>query len=410
MHFRPHGERRSLRIHVNRRKPQSSHTALNVSLLLLIVASIGVFFPTRELAQRANNRYTRSNQESGNYLQQLLQTLEPNNPLRFALQQGRRGDGIHYWWMDTMRTFGIKQATFEMDFEYRTSGTSVKITDAHYLTQYYRYGTATTDASTLERIRSTGLAQGLESEILKRARIFLKGQSKSWTGEQCGMLYLNLLDHELLPVLDEPFYVDSCKSSPEPGAKRASHVVISQETYRRVLDIVFPPTESYKYILRFEPSFAPESQIIINTQGAKTEVVELTSLSGNIYAKLDRLKADGASEDAIAMARLIQVRKRTIEVPPHVASRWFSTFSDSQVASLKLLEERQEEEARGTGTMVIDGTLYSIWNHTSRDAFFREWDYEINDQEVSGEFQLVKWMNSVRRDISGLAATTSAKK
>ncbi len=182
-----------------------------------------------------------------------------------------------------------------------------------------------------------------------------------------------------------------------------SRPVISNETYEAVLEIVFPRETACDYVLRFEPTLAPESQIVIRRSRGKTEAIEYTSLSGNIYRKLDRLKAKGASEDAMEMAKAIRVRKRTVEVPLNYESLWRSNFSISNEASKKLLEERRAEEAQGIGTVPLDGTLYVIWRgQNGHDAFFRQWDHEVSDHEVTGEFQLVQWMNNIRRDVGML--------
>jgi hypothetical protein len=360
---------------------------------------------------------TKAKQHSGEErVQQLLQTLEPDNTLRLFLQQGRRGDGVHYWWMDVMRTSAIKQAAFEIDFKHTIRNTDVKIKDVTYMTTYYRYDTAITDNSMLQRIRATGLEQSLESEILTRARKFLTAQTKRWSKETCGTLYMNLLDDEVLPLLDETVDREDCNSTmPSSSANRrlndAPRTVLSQKTYERVLEIVFPRPETYDYVLRFEPSFAPEKQIVISISAGKTDVVEYTSLSGNIFQKLDRLKASGADEDADQMARTIEVKKRIIAVPADYAISWQSQFSKSSVASTQLLEERRQEAESGVGTVTIDGTLYTIWHgHKSPDSFFRQWDNEVSDKEVTGEFKLVQWMNSIRRDIAKLPATTAAKR
>ena len=59
------------------------------------------------------------------------------------------------------------------------------------------------------------------------------------------------------------------KSSLQEGRLK-SHKVVSPGNYNRVLDILFPRDDSTKNIfaivLRFEPSFHPESQIIIRRE------------------------------------------------------------------------------------------------------------------------------------------------
>src|ERR1044071_9754458 len=64
-----------------------------------------------------------------------------------------------------------------------------------------------------------------------------------------------------------------------------THKLISRETHDQVLDIVFPREETVgdpAFVLRFKPSSAVESQIVIKRTINKIELLEYTSLSGNI--------------------------------------------------------------------------------------------------------------------------------
>lgn len=97
-----------------------------------------------------------------------------------------------------------------------------------------------------------------------------------------------------------------------------AYKVISPATYEKVLDLVFQCDEAnrgFDFVLRFEPSNAPESQIYIRQTVTKTKVLEYTSLSGNIYGKLDKILRYGVKEDAVEMAKQIQVKKRILDVP-----------------------------------------------------------------------------------------------
>jgi hypothetical protein len=97
-----------------------------------------------------------STQSQDDRLREILQSLEPDNTLRHALERGWRGDGIHYFWMDMMKERGVKQATFVIHFQ----GTKdLKITDIDYLRHYYRYDMAIDEPSKIEQIRAIGLEQ-----------------------------------------------------------------------------------------------------------------------------------------------------------------------------------------------------------------------------------------------------------
>ncbi|HLG17756.1 MAG TPA: hypothetical protein VJH03_25150 [Blastocatellia bacterium] len=188
-----------------------------------------------------------------------------------------------------------------------------------------------------------------------------------------------------------------------------THKVVSSQTYEHVLDMVFPRNEAnpdYDLVLRFEPSFAPESQIVVKSPivvertVGKVEVVEYTSLSGNIYRRLNSVMANGGREDAAEMARLVEVQKRVIEVPIAQVRQWRATLADSVGASMKSLEQRSVDAETGVGTITLDGTFYSLWyDQVGSHISFRLLDHEVSNRQVSGVLKLVRWMNTVRRDI-----------
>ena len=183
-----------------------------------------------------------------------------------------------------------------------------------------------------------------------------------------------------------------------------SYKGFSHETHERVLDILFQRDEAnrdYDLVLRFEPSFAPESQIVVRTAANKVEVVEYASLSGNIYRQLDSVMAHGGKEDPVEMAKLIQVRKRLIEVSHAQAKQWRRSLAVSVAASIKTLERRSVESERGIGTIALDGTFYHLWyDQVGSHLSFSLLDHEASDRGVTGELELVRWMNSVRLNVA----------
>lgn len=171
------------------------------------------------------------------------------------------------------------------------------------------------------------------------------------------------------------------------------------------MDILFPRDGPaiFAIVLRFEPNFQPESQIIIRRELDKAEVVEYTSLSGNIYGKLNDVIAQGGKEDAVEMAKLIKVRKRSIEVPYAQVKQWHSGFLLSIKESLNGFKERIEEYDTGTTTIALDGTFYDLWyKQISNEMSFRVYDQAVEVRRLTGDFKLVQWMNAVRREVEKL--------
>ena len=141
-------------------------------------------------------------------VQEILKSLESDDTLRHSLERGSRGDGIHYAWMDTMRRYGVKQASFVISFRWKDGVESLKIKKVSFLRQYYRYDTQITDRSLLQQLRTVGLEREVRAAILMRAIGNLRGHRLGSQRQARGTLYLNLLDDETLPILDEPATIE----------------------------------------------------------------------------------------------------------------------------------------------------------------------------------------------------------
>lgn len=217
------------------------------------------------------------------------------------------------------------------------------------------------------------------------------------------------LNVALLVVLIQVFQVTGTYSQGMSSIQEGrfkSYKVVSRETYNRVLDILFPRDDSafFAIVLRFEPNFQPESQIVIFKKGLdKAEVIEYTSLSGNIYRRLNDVMAHGGKEDAVEMAKLINIRRRSIEVPYAQVKQWHTSFLVSISESLNTFKEKLDEYDTGTSTIALDGTFYGIWyRQIGGEMSFRLYDQALEIPRLIGDFKLVQWMNTVRRDVEKL--------
>jgi hypothetical protein len=85
--------------------------------------------------------------------------------------------------------------------------------------------------------------------------------------------------------------------------------------------------------------------------------------------------ANGGKEDAVEMAKLVQVRRRLVEVRDAQGNQWRVSLPGMMAASMKLLGQRSAAAARGIGTTTIDGTFYSLWyDQSGSSIFFRAFD------------------------------------
>lgn len=343
----------------------------------------------------------------------VLQTLGPDNTLRHALEEGMRGDGIHYFWMDMMKEGGVKQATFVIRFE---GSTDLKITSVKYLRQYYRYDTAIDDPSRIEQIRSIGLEQSLSSAILNQARGELIEETRAHGSRSlCGTLYLNLLDDEVLPVLTAPADIDYCANvksanlsvrqrgvrltakTGDPSKQIPTLTVLSPKTYQEVLDLVFPrnilkdQNSDYAFVLRYEPTFRAESQITITGRGENIEVVKYTALDGSIEARLSDMVRRGRKEDARRMARLIRIQKQYINVSSQDIKRFHESFFDS----LRLSERARLDDAKNRLNITADGTGYRLWYSGQTEVQSEFGGSNITTLTRQDESPLLDWMKGV---------------
>jgi len=189
-----------------------------------------------------------------------------------------------------------------------------------------------------------------------------------------------------------------------------SSPVVSEATYNRVLDMLFPKDASiankpvWSIVLRFKPTFKPESQIVIRRDENKVEVIEYTSPDGSIYVKLNEILALTSKEEAVEMAKAIKVKRREISVHYSQVKRWHTTLFDSIAGTTKTLKVVGEEfDKTRSESFVPDGTIYDLWyEQLLNQMSFSLYDVEIDKPGSDGEFKLVQWMNAVRRDIGKL--------
>ncbi len=214
-----------------------------------------------------------------------------------------------------------------------------------------------------------------------------------------------------LLILVLPLGSRAQSSSSQQESIPKSYSVVSRETYNRVLEILFPrndlnPSDTvFELVLRFRPSFQPTSQIVIRRRVDKVEVVEYTSLDGNIYGKLNEILARGGKEDAVEMAKAVKVKRRESSVPYAQVKRWYASFFDSLPSTTKTLREVGEEfdKTGGSESFILDGSTYDLWYEQRLNKMsFSLYDVEVNNPGSDGEFKLVQWMNAVRREVGRL--------
>lgn len=199
-------------------------------------------------------------------------------------------------------------------------------------------------------------------------------------------------------------------SGPVQDVQTKARPVIDEETYSRVLDIVFPRDEPasggtmWAVVLRFKPNSRPESQIVIRRGANKVEAIEYTPADGSIYAKLSDALERGGKRDAAELAKLIKVSRREVSVPHAQVKRWHATLFDSISGTTKTLGAALERaNSTGAESFVLHGSFYDLWYAQGLNRVsFGLYDADVDDARSSAEFKLVQWMDAVRRDVEKL--------
>ena len=205
---------------------------------------------------------------------------------------------------------------------------------------------------------------------------------------------------------------DSGAVCPSAEVQRQSRTfpMVSDATYKRVLDILFPTDDAERaktflaMTLRFAPSSRPESQIIIRRRRETTQVVEYTSASGNIYQKLNEALSRGERDDPNEMVKQLRARRRTVTVPIVRIKQWHVAFLDAVSKSTSLFLQRAESfDKSGEESVAVHGAFYELsYTQGMNLMSFKFYDQDLGESLPTGESRLAQWMNSVRLEVENL--------
>jgi hypothetical protein len=133
------------------------------------------------------------------HLKEIAESLPPDSGLRYGLEHGGHGDGVHFPWMNEMRQQGIRRAVVRTEFVWHKKPTDIKVTRLVYFSTYDGDCGQITDPQRLSKIRSSGLEAELSEEALRRtlgAPWFRTGPPRR---NKRGWCLVDLLDDEWLP-------------------------------------------------------------------------------------------------------------------------------------------------------------------------------------------------------------------
>ena len=190
-----------------------------------------------------------------------------------------------------------------------------------------------------------------------------------------------------------------------------SYKVISFDTHKKVLDLLFPldaldEAKEFVLILRYMPSFEPESQIVVVARDGKIRVTDYVSLDGNIYSKLNQIKAETNREDPLEMSKILHVKKRELTIPLAQIQRWRQNLIDGIAVSLRPKKFETATPPK-TASVILDGTVYEVWDSSGVFGGTGDFHYSVYSTEVSkrvfqDESPFIGWMKRIRKEISKL--------
>lgn len=172
--------------------------------------------------------------------------------------------------------------------------------------------------------------------------------------------------------------------------------VVSSDTYRRVLDIIFPrdpgnfrdQTKEFALTLRFSPVSKAGSQInITKYSDGRFEVVTytLSNRSQNISEQLNAILRQTGRENAEEMARKLNVQRRVVNDTRGVR-RLLERF-----AALRTSPQLDT-------SITLDGTSFQLWYEAASSESYHSLVGGEPGHD-SADHPLVRWMNEVRQAI-----------
>jgi hypothetical protein len=183
----------------------------------------------------------------------------------------------------------------------------------------------------------------------------------------------------------------------QSGAPRERNgVLTATDRYQKTLDLLFPQERpdfrkvSYQIFLRFEPSFSPESQIVMTRQKDGTTDVFLYSLPderSSVADHINELVMQGI-EDPLEISKRLRVDHRLVSVQRDVVERIVREYADLRISPL--LDTR----------ITLDPTTYelryeSVSNQLRVTLAGPDYSHAANADPV------VRWMSETRLAVVG---------
>ena len=249
----------------------SQQWRLKRKISVVIVASLAAIAGCKQYGQD-QPRVTPQGEE---HVRSVMQMLPVSSDMRRSLEEGDRGAGIHYPWMDAMKRQGIKRAEVRLEFNvpfhipHIWSGRPGKFTAIRtlYFDKYDRDCSQVTSPERLAALRAGGLEQELQTYAKEQA------QNAPWfvfehiPSASRGVSTIDLMDDEWLPR--SPSFLFPSRDASEPPLLNA---VMSRDQVElnRVLTAKAPSATLDKALM--VAAYSPDSCMVKSLLKAGADV------------------------------------------------------------------------------------------------------------------------------------------
>lgn len=176
---------------------------------------------------------------------------------------------------------------------------------------------------------------------------------------------------------------------------------LNDSDYREVLDRLFPRTamndeSELVLVVRYEPSFAPESQITIVKEKGKWRLFRQQSESGNIYYRLGNILEETGRDEVDWLVTQVKVKSQEIDLPQREIEELQRQLVNSLSRQLSV-EVTPVKIRKGPITLHLDETRYRIWYRGEMKVEFAIWGSDTDKRTRQSEPAIIRWAKNLSR-------------
>lgn len=190
--------------------------------------------------------------------------------------------------------------------------------------------------------------------------------------------------------------------------------IVNDETYEQVLDILFPrpvlddDSADFAFILRFKPSFSPESQIIIVKRAKNLEIVKLAPVDGSIHKQINGIYQRTKKMDPSEMAKQVQIRRQIVSLSTQEVQSLREGFLTAACAQARM-EKRFISKSEDGVSLTTDGTIYQLWYKGMNNLSYNFTSSGYGRPGESAEAPFTKWMKAVDGRVNQSLTSTQSR-